>query len=113
MKNYYFFQHKNSPERPLIVPLEALQPCEEYHTYHLERSVKNRDFSNRIQYNNERKAADLKKELRKTVKALITEISVNETADLIVYFLSKDEYFIKEYKHYRDRTNHPQQTEKL
>ena len=96
-----------------MVPLEALQPCEEYHTYHLEGSVTKRAFSNRIQYNNERQATDLEKELRKTVKSTLKEISVNEIADLLVYFLSNDEHFVKEYKHYRDRTNHPQQTEKL
>ena len=28
IKNYYIFQSKDSPERPLMVPLEALQPCE-------------------------------------------------------------------------------------
>ena len=113
IKNYYIFQPKDSPERPLMLPLEALQRCEEYHTYHLERSVTNRAFSNRIQYNNECKAADLKKELKKTVKASITEINVNEIADLLVYFLSNNEHFVKKYKHYRDRTNHPQQTENL
>ena len=96
-----------------MVPLEALQPCEEYHTYHLEGSVTNRAFSNRIQYNNARKATDLEKELRKTVKTSITEININEITDLLAYFLSHDEHFVKKYKHYRDRTNHPQQTEKL
>ena len=54
IKNYYIFQRKEAPERPLIVPIEALEPCEEYHTYHLEGSVTNRAFSNRIQFNNER-----------------------------------------------------------
>ena len=96
-----------------MVPLEALQPCEEYHTYHSEGSVTNKAFSNRIHYNNERKATDLEKELRKTVKASITEINVNEIADLLVYFLSHDEHFVKEHNYYRDRPNHPQQTEKL
>ena len=66
-----------------------------------------------IQYNNERKATDLEKELRNAIKASITELSVNEIADLLVYFLSNDEHFAKDYNHYRDRTNHLQQTEKL
>ena len=59
IKNYYIFQPMDSLERPLMVPLEALEPCEEYHTYHLEGSLTNRAFSNRFQYNNERKATDL------------------------------------------------------
>ena len=85
-----------------MVPLEALEPCEEYHTYHLEGSVTNRAFSNRIQYNNERKATDLEKELRKTVKASIMDINVNEITDLLSFFLSHDEHFVKEYEQYRD-----------
>ena len=96
-----------------MVPLEALERCEEYHTYHLEGSVTNRAFSNSTQYNNERKATDLEKELRKTVKASITETKINEVTDLLAYFLSHDEHFVKEYKHYRNRNSHPQQTEKL
>ena len=96
-----------------MVPFEALEPCEEYHTYHLEGRVINRAFNNRIQYNNERKATDLQKELRKTVKASIKEINIDEITDLLAYFLSYDEHFVKEYKHYRDRINHPQETEKL
>ena len=53
IKNYYNFEPKEAPERLLIVPIEALEPCEEYHTYHLEGSVTNRAFINRIQFNNE------------------------------------------------------------
>ena len=36
IKNSYIFKPKEAPERPLIVPLEALEPCEQYHTYHLD-----------------------------------------------------------------------------
>ena len=107
-KNYYIFQPKDSPERPLMVPLEALEPCQDYHTYHLEGSVTNRAFSNRIHYNSDRKA-----ELRNPVKASITEINVNEITYLLEYFLSHYDHFVKELKHYRNRTNHPQKTEKL
>ena len=66
IKNYYIFQPKEAPERPLIVPIEALEPCEEYHTYHLEGSVTNRAFINIIQFN-ERKVTDIEKEIRNTV----------------------------------------------
>ena len=107
-KNYYIFQPKDSPERPLMVPLEELEPCQDYHTYHLEGSVTNRAFSNRIHYNNERKA-----ELRNPVKTSITEINVNDITYLLEYFLSHYDHFVKELKHYRNRTNHSQKTEKL
>ena len=112
IKNYYIFQPKEAPERPLIVPIEALEPCEEYHTYHLQGSVTNEAFSNRIQFNNERKITETEKEIRNTVKASITEIPIDEITNL-AHFLSKDGQFLKEYKHYRDRTNHPKQTDKL
>ena len=76
IKNYYIFQPKEAPERPLIVPIEALEPSEEYHTYHLEVSGTNRAFSNRIQFNNQRKVTDIEKEIRNTVKASITEVQL-------------------------------------
>ena len=69
IKNYYIFQPKKAPERPLMVPLEALEPCEEHHTYHFEGSVTNRAFINRIQFNNEQKTTELEKEIQNTVKA--------------------------------------------
>ena len=113
VKNYYIFQPKEAPERPLIVPIEALEPCEEYHTYHLEGSVTNRAVLNIIHFNNERKTSDIEKEIRNSVKASKTEVSLDEITDLVAYFLSKDDHFIKEYQQYRDRTNHPKQTKKL
>ena len=97
IKNYYIFQLKYAPERPLIVPLEALEPCEQYHTYHREGSVTNQAFLNRVQFHIGRKTTELEKEKRKTVKASITEQSIDDIADLSADLLSKDEHFVKEY----------------
>ena len=113
VKNYYIFQPNESPERPLMVPIEALEPCEEYHKYHLEGSVTNRAVINRIQFNNERKTTDLEKQIRKSVKASITEVSLDELTNLIAFYLANDDHFVKEYEQYNSRTNHPKQTEKL
>ena len=113
IKNYHIFQPKEAPERPLIVPIEALEPCEDYQTYHLEGSVTNRAFSNRIQFNNERKLTEIEKEMLNTVEASITDVPIDELTNLLAHFLSKDDHFLKEYKHYRDRTNHLKQTDKL
>ena len=113
IKNYYIFQPKEAPERPLKVPIEALEPCEEYHTYHLEGSVTNRAFSNRIQFNNERKVTEIEKEIRNTVKASIIDVPIDEITNLLAHFLSKDDHFLKEYEHNRDRTNNPKQTDRL
>ena len=96
-----------------MVPIEALEPCEEYHTYHLEGSVTNRAVINRIQFNNERKTTDLEKQIRKSVKASITEVSLDELTNLIAFYLANDDHFVKEYEQYNSRTNHPKQTEKL
>ena len=113
IKNYYIFQPKEAPERPLIVPIEALEPCEEYHTYHLEGSLTNIEFCNRIQINNERKVTETEKEIRNTVNASITGVPIDDITNLLAHFLSKDEHFFKEYRHYRDRTNHSKRTYKL
>ena len=110
---YYVFQPKDAPERPPMVTLEALQPCEEYHVYHLEGSVTNRAFTNRINFNNERKTTELVQELCNTVKASLTDIPIHDITNLLAYFLSKDDHFVKEYNHYKERTNHPKQTERL
>ena len=113
IKNYYVFQPKDAPERPLMVPLEAIEPCEEYHVYHLTGSVTNRAITNRINFNNERKITDAEKEICNALQASITETPVQEIVNLLGYYLSKDEYFLKEYNHYCERSNHPNQTQKL
>ena len=66
-----------------------------------------------MQYNNERKVTEIEKEIRNTVKASITDVSIDEITNLLAHFLSKDYHFLKEYKHYRERTNHPKQTDKF
>ena len=113
IKNYYVFQPKGAPERPLMVPLEAIEPCEEYHVYHLTGSVTNRAITNRLNFNNERKIPDTEREICNALQASITETPLKEIVNLLGYYLSKDEYFLKEYNHYCERSNHPKQTQKL
>ena len=112
-KNYYVFQSKDEPERPLMVPLEALEPCEEYHVYHLTGSVTNKAITNRLTFNNERKIPQTEKEICNALQASITETPLQDVINLLGYYLSKDEYFLKEYNHYCERGNYPKQTEKL
>ena len=113
IKNYYVFQSKDEPERPLMVPLEALEPCEEYHVYHLTGSVINKAITNRLTFNNERKIPQTEKEICYALQASITETPLQDVINLLGYYLSKDEYFLKEYNHYCERGNYPKQTEKL
>ena len=113
IKNYYVFQSKDEPERPLMVPLEALEPCEEYHVYHLTGSVTNKAITNRLTFNNERKIPQTEKEICNALQASITETPLQDVINLLGYYLSNDEYFLKEYNHYCERGNYPKQTEKL
>ena len=113
IKNYYVFQSKDEPERPLMVPLEALEPCEEYHVYHLTGSVTNKAITNRFTFNNERKIPQTEKKICNALQASITETPLQDVINLLGYYLSKDEYFLKEYNHYCERGNYPKQTEKL
>ena len=113
IKNYYVFQSKDEPERPLMVPLEALEPCEEYHVYHLTGSVTNKAITNRLTFNNERKIPQTEKEICNSLQASITETPLQDVINLLGYYLSKDEYFLKENNHYCERGNYPKQTEKL
>ena len=113
IKNYYVFQPKDAPERPLMVPLEAIEPCEEYHVYHLTGSVTNKAITNRLNFNNERKIPDTEREICNALQASITETPLKEIVNLLGFYLSKDEYFLKEYNHYCERSNHPKQTQKL
>ena len=113
IKNYYVFQSKDEPERPLMVPLEALEPCEEYRVYHLTGSVTNKAITNRLTFNNERKIPQTEKEICNALRASITETPLQDVINLLGYYLSKDEYFLKEYNHYCERGNYPKQTEKL
>ena len=113
IKNYYVFQPKDAPERPLMVPLEAIEPCEEYHVYHLTGSVTNKAITNRLNFNNKRKIPDTEREICNALQASIIETPLKEIVNLLGYYLSKDEYFLKEYNHYCERSNHPKQTQKL
>ena len=113
IKNYYVFQSKDEPERPLMVPLEALEPCEEYHVYHLTGSVTNKAITNRLTFNNERKIPQTEKEICNALQASITETPLQDVINLLGYYFSKDEYFLKEHNHYCERGNYPKQTEKL
>ena len=113
IKNYYVFQPKDAPERPLMVPLEAIEPCEEYHVNHLTGSVTNKATTNRLNFNNERKIPDTAREICNALQASITETPLKEIVNLLGCYLSKDEYFLKEYNHYCERSNHLKQTQKL
>ena len=105
-------QQKFANERPLIVPLEALEPCKEYHTYHLEGSVSNHAFLNRVEFHVDQKTKELEIEIRKAVKASVNNLSIDNLTDILAHLLSWDNYFLNEYNKYKNRTNYPEQSDK-
>ena len=113
IKNYYIFQRKYASERPLIILLEALEPFKQYHTYHLEGSVTNRAFLNRVDFYTARTTTDLEKKIQKAVKASITDISNDNLTDMLADLLSKDDHFMSEHNRYKNRTNQSDQTDIL
>ena len=74
VKNYYIFQPIENPERPLIVPIEVLEPAENYHTYHINGSVPAKPVKKFIEYIGSRRPTDQEREIQKVVKATIPHI---------------------------------------
>ena len=75
VKNYYIFQPIENPERPLMVPTEALEPAENYHTYHIHESVPAKPVKKFIEYIGSRRPTDQELEIQKTLKATIAHIT--------------------------------------
>ena len=113
IKIFYIFQPKYASERPLIMPLEALEQREDYHTYHLEGSVTNQAFLNRVEFHTERTNTDLENRSQKAVKASIAKISIDNLIDMLLDLLSKDDHFMNEYNKSKNSTNPPDETDIL
>ena len=69
VKNYYIFQPIENPERPLIVPIEVLEPAENYHTYHINGSVPAKPVKKFIEYIGSRRPTDQEREIQKSGKS--------------------------------------------
>ena len=50
VKNYYIFQPIENPERPFMLPIEALEPAENYHAYHINGSFPAKPVKKFIEY---------------------------------------------------------------
>ena len=99
VKNYYIFQPIENPERPFIVPIEVLEPAENYHTYHINGSVPAKPVKKFIEYIGSRRPTDQEMEIQKAVKATIPHIIPNLLHDALAYFLSQNKEFFKEFTH--------------
>ena len=63
VKSYYIFQPIENLERPLIVPIEVLEPAENYYTYHIYGSVPAKPVKKCIEYIGSRRPWDQEKEI--------------------------------------------------
>ena len=61
VKNYYIFHSIDNLERPLMVPIEALEPVENYHTYHIQGSVPVKPIKKFIEYIGSRRPTEQEK----------------------------------------------------
>ena len=89
VKNYYIFQPVEYPERPLLVPIETLEPAENYHTYQTQWSAPAKPVKIFIEYIGSRRPTDQELELQKAVKATIPHIIPNLLHNAIAYFCHK------------------------
>ena len=110
VKNYYIFQPIENPERPLIVPIEVLEPAENYHTYHINGSVPAKPVKKFIEYIESRQPTDQEMEIQKAVKATIPHIIPNLLHDALAYFLSQNKECVKEFEEIKQLPNYPQQS---
>ena len=107
IKNYCIFQPIENPERPVI---EALEPAENYHTYHIHGSPPAKPVKKFIEYIGSRRPTDQELEIQKAVKATVPHITPNLLHNVLAYFLSQNKEFLKEFEDLKNLANYPQQT---
>ena len=113
VKKYYNFQPIENPERPLIVPIEVLEPAENYHTNHIYRSVQAKPVKKFIEYIGSRRPTDQEIEVQKAVKATVPHKIPNLLHHAPAYFLSQNKEFVKEFEELKQLPKYPQQTKMI
>ena len=93
-----------------MVPIEALKPAENYHTYHIHGSVPAKPVKKFIEYIGSRRPTDQELEIQKAVKATVPQITLNLLRNALAYFLSQNNEFIKEFEELKNLPKYPQQT---
>ena len=86
VKNYYIFRLIEHPDRPLIVPIEILEPCKKYHLYHIDDSVPVKPVKKYVEYLESRFPTNDEYEDRKEVRATIsnTDPSINSICSCLL-----------------------------
>ena len=93
-----------------MVPIEALEPAENYHTYHIHGSVPAKPVKKIIEYIGSRRPTDQELKLQKAVKATVPHIIPNLLHNALAYFLPQNKEFLKEFEGLNNLTNYPQPT---
>ena len=110
IKNYYIFQLIENPERPLVVSIEALEPTEKNHFFHIQVSVPVKPVKKFIEYLGSRCPTQYEQEVRKAVKATIPHKPPNLIFNALACLLGQNEDFLKEFNEFKNIKNYPQQT---
>ena len=110
IKNYYIFRPIEHPDRPLIVPLEILEPCENYHLCHIHGSVPVKPFKKYVDYLGSRFPTKEENEVIKAVRATISHIDHQLGINALACLLGQNEDFMNEFNEFKTIKNYPQQT---
>ena len=110
INNYYIFRPIEHPVRPLIVPTETLEPCENYHSYHIHGSVPVKPVKMYVEYLRSRFAPTEANEVIKAVRATISHINPQLVINALACLLGQNQDSMKELNDFKTIKNYPQQT---
>ena len=110
IKNYYIFQPTKNPERPLVVPIEALEPTKNYHSFHIQGSVPVKPVKKFIECLGGRRPTQIEQEVLKAVKATIPRMTPNLIFSALACQLEQNEDFLKQFNEFKNIKNYLQQT---
>ena len=110
IKNHYIFQPIKQPDRPLIVPIETLEPSEYYHSYHIHESVPAKPVKKYGEYLGSRIPIKEENQVRKVVRATLTSIDTQIVINALACLLGQNTDFMKEFKEFKTIQNYSQQT---
>ena len=110
LKGTLIFQPNEFTERPIIVPIEVLEPCEQYHTYHIHGSVPIAPARKYIKYYSRRLPSDKENEIRTAVKSKFLEMKQLGVLHALADLLAQNADFIKNLDEFKRKPNYPQQT---
>ena len=105
IKNYYIFQPTKNPERPLVVPIETLEPTENYHSFHIQGSVPVKPVKKFIECLGGRRPTQIEQEVRKTVEATIPRMTPNLIFSALACLLGQNEDFLKQFNEFKNKFN--------